>query len=262
MGLRLETLPDDGRTAAVLYGPIVLAGKLGTEGMTDAMKKGFKEPETNLMWLRDVTSLYHSPSIESPSFVVADENPEAWIRPVEGESLTFETHGVGRPSDVELVPFYELFGERYAIYWNLFNEDEWKERTAAARLPDGVIDEVQINDLVSERRHNFQAFEFDRGSDEVGDWVQSEFWLKVDLSVTPDNPVRLVCRYSTDPEAEFDVMIDGEFLATEHFQTSGDLEEAEYAIPFEMTKGRSRVAAMFEAHPQKATGRLVGCSIR
>jgi hypothetical protein len=230
--------------------------------MTDTMKAGFKEPETNLMWLRDVTSLYHSPSIEAPRFVVESENPESWIRPVEGKSLTFETHGVGRPSDVELVPFYKLFGERYAIYWNLLSEVEWREQTAAARFPDGVIDEVRINDALSERRHNFQAFEFERGSDEVGDWVQSEFWLKVDLSVAPDKPARLVCAYSTDPEAEFDVMIDGESLATEHFQTTGDLVEAEYPIPPEMTKGKTRIAAMFEAHPEKATGRLVGCSIR
>ncbi len=262
MGLRLERLPDDDKTAAVLYGPIVLAGELGTEGMTDAMKAGFKEPETNLMWLRDVTSLYHSPSVEPPQFVVNDENPEAWIRPVEGESLAFETHGVGRPSDVKLVPFYKLFGERYAIYWNLLSEEEWRERAAGARLPDGVIDQIKINDPWSERRHNFQAFEFERGTGESGDWVQSSFWLKVDLSVAPDRKVRLRCSYSTDTEAEFDVMIDGEPLATEHFQTSGDLVEAEYPIPPEMIKGKTRVSAMFEAHPEKSTGRLVGCSVQ
>jgi hypothetical protein len=193
--------------------------------------------------------------------VVEGESPEAWIRPVEGESLTFETHGVGRPSDVKLGPFYKLFGERYAIYWNLLNEEEFREQTAAARLPDGVIDEVRINDLRSERRHNFQAFEFERGSGDVGDWVQSTFWLKVDLTVVPDRPLRLHCSYSTDPEAEFDVMIDGETLATEHFQAEGELVEAEYPIPPEMTQGKTRVSAMFEAHPEKSTGRLMRCLV-
>jgi len=35
---------------------------------------------------------------------------------VAGSPLTFRTKGVGKPTDVTLVPFYRLFDERYAIY--------------------------------------------------------------------------------------------------------------------------------------------------
>ena len=119
MGLELERLPGDDHRAAVRYGPLILVGALGTEGMTEAMIAGFKEPENNLMWLRQVKSLFHGPAVEPPVLVTTDDDPETWVEPVPGESLTFRTVGVGRPSDVNLVPFYRLFGQRYAIYWEI-----------------------------------------------------------------------------------------------------------------------------------------------
>jgi hypothetical protein len=55
-----------------------------------------------------------------PAFDVKDNAPlESWIKPVAGKPLTFRTEGAGKPNDVTLVPFYKLFGERYAIYWQL-----------------------------------------------------------------------------------------------------------------------------------------------
>ena len=37
MSLRIETLPGDDTQQAVMYGPLVLAGRLGTEGLTKQM---------------------------------------------------------------------------------------------------------------------------------------------------------------------------------------------------------------------------------
>ena len=45
-----------------------------------------------------------------------------WIKKDPGEPLVFRTAGVGRPQDVTLVPFCKLFGQRYAIYWEIKNE--------------------------------------------------------------------------------------------------------------------------------------------
>jgi hypothetical protein len=44
---------------------------------------------------------------------------DSWIKPVAGKNLTFRTAGAGRPNDVTLVPFYRLFGRRYAVYWKM-----------------------------------------------------------------------------------------------------------------------------------------------
>ena len=107
MALRLERLPDRPEVAAVVYGPIVLAGKLGGgEALTADKVYGKYGPEGD--------------PVAVPLFDVKETAPiEAWIKPVAGQALTFRTEGVGKPNDVTLVPFYRLFGERYAIYWQL-----------------------------------------------------------------------------------------------------------------------------------------------
>ena len=179
MRLYLEPLPDDERRSAILYGPLVLAGRLGTTGMTDSMIEGYKEPETNLMWLREVKSLFHGPAVEAPVLVVEDDDPQLWLKRVTREAVAFETDGVGRPNDVELVPFHRLFGERYAVYWEILDIDDWQRRQIALQVPEGAVDHIQFGNALSERTHNFQAFEFERGP-KGAEWVQSPFWLQVD----------------------------------------------------------------------------------
>lgn len=107
MKLRLERLPDRPDIAAVLYGPIVLAGKLGGgEALTEDKVAGKYGPEGD--------------PVQVPRFDFKDTAPlENWIKPAAGQPLTFRTEGAGKPNDVTLVPFYKLFGERYAIYWQL-----------------------------------------------------------------------------------------------------------------------------------------------
>lgn len=117
MELRVEGLPDDERTAAVLYGPIVLAGDLGTENMPDST------------FARDQTKFVEWPVPEEVPVLVADPSAvREWVEPVEGQPLTFRTAGVGRPEDVTLRPFYQLSHRRYTIYWNLLTETEWQQR--------------------------------------------------------------------------------------------------------------------------------------
>jgi DUF1680 family protein len=107
MKLQLERLPDRPDIAAVLYGPIVLAGALGgAEGLSEDKVYGKYGPEGD--------------PAAVPKFDIKDNAPlETWIKPVAGKALTFRTEGAGKPNDVTLVPFYKLFGERYAIYWQV-----------------------------------------------------------------------------------------------------------------------------------------------
>jgi hypothetical protein len=41
--------------------------------------------------------------------------PSAWLRPVSGEPLVYET--VGQARTIRLEPLYRIFDERYAVYW-------------------------------------------------------------------------------------------------------------------------------------------------
>ncbi len=116
MSLHLERLPDRRDIAAILYGPIVLAGELGGgEALTRDKVYGQYGPEGN--------------PVPVPSFERHDEVPlEKWIKPVPGKPLTFQTVNAGKPYDVTLIPFYKLFGQRYSIYWELAKPPQHRER--------------------------------------------------------------------------------------------------------------------------------------
>lgn len=116
MELHVEALPDDRRKVAVLYGPVVLSGALGTKGMPEG---GAYAP--------DRSKFLDRPTPEVPKLLADPSNVKEWIKPVEGEPLTFRTNGVGRPKDVTLRPFYQLNHQRYTIYWDLLTESEWQQ---------------------------------------------------------------------------------------------------------------------------------------
>ena len=108
MRLHLQAIPDDPKLAAIMYGPLVLAGELGTENLDP--KRIYSEDK-----------ILHGgfPSIAVPE-LTGDRNAlDKWIQPVSAKDkvLTFRTVGAGRPEDVTLSPFYRLFNQRYCVYW-------------------------------------------------------------------------------------------------------------------------------------------------
>ena len=112
MSLHLHRMPDDDTVMAFMYGPLVLAGELGGEGLTE------ETTHTSENWYKFTQGVASAPYL----FVESDE-PAEWIKPVAGKSLTFRTVNVGKPKDITLVPFYKLFGQRYAIYWRVHRKN-------------------------------------------------------------------------------------------------------------------------------------------
>jgi uncharacterized protein len=113
MGLHVQPMPDDGSLQAVLYGPLVLAGRLGTAGLTPAvLRAGPTAPRT--------VPEYEAQPVPAPAFRIRAEEPAGWIRKVPGRPLEFRT--VGQAQDVTLVPLSSLYDERYAVYWRVTRE--------------------------------------------------------------------------------------------------------------------------------------------
>ncbi len=118
MRLSVEPLPKSAKFVAILYGPVVLAGKLGRQGLTDADFHG------QSIALAKVTRLPQTPAIIAAS--AADVLKR--IEPVAGRSLEFRLQGLIPGGDCTLVPFATLHDERYVIYWPLFaDEAAWKK---------------------------------------------------------------------------------------------------------------------------------------
>ncbi len=110
MSLREEALPDDPNKIAIFYGPLLLGGELGTEGLPASLEA------------RDQGQFRKIPDPAVPSLAIGQKPVELWLKPVAGQSLTFRTVGVGRPNDVTLVPFYREYDERYTVYWDVLKE--------------------------------------------------------------------------------------------------------------------------------------------
>jgi uncharacterized protein len=122
MHLRVEPMPDDPSLQAFLYGPIVLTGDLGGEGLTEAhisgpnLRVGAPDVEQNGSPLGSSNRTPRVPAIDIPTLKAEGREPDAWIKPA-NQPLTFRTTGQRR--DVTLVPLYRLFDKRYAVYWQV-----------------------------------------------------------------------------------------------------------------------------------------------
>jgi hypothetical protein len=103
-------MPDDPNLVAIMYGPLVLAGKLEAVDLPREEIYGKYGPAAE--------------PILVPYFSVKAGDVESWITAVEDEPLRFCTVDAGIPYDVNLIPFYKLFGHRYAIYWEIERERE------------------------------------------------------------------------------------------------------------------------------------------
>lgn len=109
MSLHLQATNDNPDVAAILYGPIVLAGRMGTEGMTDGAP--YSDPHKYNDYY---TYEYHIPAGLKDTLRLDRKHLNKSIIPVAGaDGLSFEVEGI------RLEPLYRIHRERYVVYWKL-----------------------------------------------------------------------------------------------------------------------------------------------
>ena len=122
MHLCVEAMPDAAQMQAFLYGPLVLAGDLGADGLTEDhivgpnLRVGAAGVEQHGSPLAATNRTPPIPDIEIPTFRAAGPHPSAWIKPVD-RPQEFQT--TGQRHDVRLLPLHKLFDRRYAVYWQV-----------------------------------------------------------------------------------------------------------------------------------------------
>lgn len=252
MSLRLEALPDNPNRAAVLYGPTVLAGEVGSED-----EEGTAGP------------------MLAPALITEDRPLAEWIQPVAGEPLTFRTVDVGRPNDVRLSPFYRLHNKHYSVYWDLFTTQQWVAREAdykaelerVRRLEAMTVDFAQPGEMQPERDHNMQGERTEIGEHSGRKWrhARDGGWVSFELKVLSDKPVSLVCSYwgsETGPR-NFDILVDGVKIATQSLQNDkpGQFFDVTYAIPEELTRGKTKITVRFQAQHGNIAGGFYGLRV-
>jgi len=261
MSLRLEALPDDPKMVAVMYGPIVLAGDLGKEGLAQERRYGPNVPQVNMV-----------PPITVPAFVGDINDIPARTKPVSGTPLNFETSGLGQPVDVRFLPVSKAADLRFAVYWKVYSPAEWNQRKAELATQEShrkendrrTVDSVVIGDEQSEKDHGFQGQ--NAGQNYFAGKKTRDArngWFSYDLKLAPDKPAVLAVAYAgtqVRPRA-FDVIVDGVTVTTENKALSRDEPAAaEYKLPADLTRGKQRITVKFQALPNSTTCSV--CDVR
>lgn len=142
MSLRLVPAPDSPSVAAIAYGPIVLAGAMGTE----QMRRPFHDPSDPYEYYDYdygiPAGLVHTLSLHRP----LDQCLRATGRPLE-----FETREGCSPVPIRLEPYYRIHRQRTVVYWDLAGPDA---QAGGHRDPDssGPVNE-QSRTIVSPDGH-------------------------------------------------------------------------------------------------------------
>ena len=110
MRLHAAPMPDDPSIKALMYGPLVLAARLGKEGLTPG---NLRAPPTRPRRIPE----YTAEAVPIAPLTVRSQDPESFLQPVDGRPLEFRTRG--QRQDLTLIPLNRLFDERYAVYFKV-----------------------------------------------------------------------------------------------------------------------------------------------
>lgn len=247
--LRLEPTPDRPNRAAILWGPLVLAGDLGEENRFESWRPG-----------------------AVPVLVTARrDDVAAWLKPVPGGAAgTFVTDGIGRPREVTFQPFHRLHHRTYGVYWDVFTPDEWTVEEARHVAEQKRLDElaaatvgfVQPGEMQPERDHAMQGEE--TWPDRVAGRPcrRGKKWFSFDLPVDAAAPMSVTITHYRDEwrPRTFTVAVDGVALGEQRIPGRQGLEffDVTHALPADVVRGKTKVTVRFEATGGNEIGAVFG----
>lgn len=110
MSLQVVETNDNPDVFAVKYGPIVLAGVMGTEGMHAPAP--FSDPHRHNDYY---TYDYHVPANLTTALKLDKKELNRYIKPSDNEKLVFHVLN----ENIRLEPLYNIHQQRYVVYWTL-----------------------------------------------------------------------------------------------------------------------------------------------
>ncbi len=271
MTLHSEALTDAPKQRALLYGPIVLAADLGTEGLDKISDYVDNQTQYSNYPAPDVPSL-----VSSVDFSASD----AWaktLKRVPGPDLAFTLADLPRNTDgttatLRLIPFARAQHIRYNVYWNTLTPDEFKtqqaklaaEQAHQRELAARTLDEFRPNEQQSEQDHAFKSEKSNAGNFGNTAWrdARDGGFFEFDLKAQPAAPQDLLVTYwgSDTGNRNFDILVNGQKIATQTLNNNKPNEffDATYPIPAELTQGKSKVTVRFQAQPGAMAGGVFG----
>jgi hypothetical protein len=236
--LRLDRLPDNPKRAAILWGPLVLAGDLGP-----APPRG-----------RDAADESPRPADAPP--LVTERDVLSSLQPISGAG-TFRTVNLGAP--IEFSPFYRLHRRTYSAYWDILTPSEHTARLAerAAEgqrqraLEAASIAFVPAGDPKAEKAFNQQGEESTIVRAEGRPGRRSAKWFSYDVPIDATKPMALVVTYNSDNRRarSFEIHAEGQRIGDQSLVQSSVSRffDVQYPLPAELVRGKQMVTIRFQA---------------
>jgi uncharacterized protein len=272
MALHRHPMPDNPELMAIMYGPLVLAGITAPDtGGPFIVPPGKDFPDSDRQPNHD--------------FFLADpDHLDTWLKPVPDRPLAFRT--TGQAHDITFIPFCQIKGERYGLYWVVTTENspyhkrlsaEARSRAVQIADPNAYaaerdvrrVDGVIAADENSEKQHGFaENRTMLNGPVEGG--VRGRCvkpgdmgWWTYELKVRPDMPMLLACTYwGSEADWIVEISVDGKFLAEQLIAADrpGAFFDVEYPLPEDMTSGKDRITVEFRNRHPNGNGTVFRCA--
>lgn len=253
---------------AIMYGPILLGMKTGTEDMrsliADDSRFGQYAGGKKL-------ALDEAPILLPKHLDDIAKN----LKPVPGKPLHFKlaTH-MENTIDGELQPFFEIHDSRYVMYWLALGENDYKaymqkladEEKARQALEARTVDKVNPGEQQPETDHRMETDDSNKGNTEgifFRDAKDGHYFSYL-MQTKGETNLSLQLKFWGQDEwrtSEFDIYVNDKLLCSvnnSHRWRTTQFKTVDYAIPSEFVKGKKEIRVKFVAHKGKQVGQIYG----
>jgi DUF1680 family protein len=249
MKLHTQPMPDNANRVAVLYGPIVLAGDLGTA-----------KPD---------------PVKGIPVFINEHKPVNDWVLAADTKNLIFKTKDVSTTGTITFSPLYQFTDHYYSVYWDQFTTQSWAQQQAAyeaekerlKKLEERTIDVLRLGEMQPERDHHVTGEKTVSGEDNDRTYRDADErgWFSFQMKVVPDTKNTLMLTYwgSERGRKMFDIFVDDVKIGTQELNSNdpGKFFDVHYVLVPELIKNKATITVKLVALPGKRVGALYGARV-
>ena len=265
MHLTYEQLPNVSDYIALMYGPILLGAKTGTENLDGLVADDSR-------WGHIASGALEA-IYDSPAIIGNRDSIQYNIERINDDSLKFRFTGMFPNQEdwdtLTLEPFFRIHDSRYMMYWlslskeayaNILAEKEAEEQ-AALELDARTIDAVATGEQQPEVDHNMETSNSNSGVHNNMAWrdASNGGYFSYELATEGKTNLALMVTYwgYEGGARAFVIYIDNVALANENTTGQWNVNEfvnKEYAIPNSMVEGKQSIRVKFEANPGNIAG--------
>lgn len=253
---------------AIMYGPILLGMKTGTEDMRSLIADDSR--------FGQYAGGKKLPLNKAPILLPKHLDDIAKnLKPVPGKPLHFKlaTH-MENTIDGELQPFFEIHDSRYMMYWLALGENDYKaymqkladEEKARQALEARTVDKVNPGEQQPETDHRMETDDSNKGNTEgifFRDAKDGHYFSYL-MQTKGETNLSLQLKFWGQDEwrtSEFDIYVNDKLLCSvnnSHRWRTTQFKTVDYAIPSEFVKGKKEIRVKFVAHKGKQVGQIYG----